>query len=325
MYPMVKEGVSIGTFEDDDSGVTHYYIENSNGDEFEISHRLWLALLDADGTKPLDLPDQGKRILSALKRHNLIQTSRFVRDKGILNHFIIFPFSNKFCGNPACKVINAVLPVVAILVLFLGVCFKICYGAPTGYDFNWWLYYGFAVVSLALHEAGHLVACLAFGFKVRDTGILLLGIIPIGAYVEYDNKPDAPWKEKMQLSLAGVEVNLLLAGICLLLSISDYPLSFTMTSVAKLNVVLAGINLLPAPGIDGELALSALFGVNSISEIAKEWLADKKRRKKLRHSGFPGCICLCIFFFTRFAKVLIWLLIAINIISVFINLFWTFL
>ena len=96
-------------------------------------------------------------------------------------------------------------------------------GTDTGYYFSWWLYYGLLVCSLALHEVGHLVAGLAYGYKISDTGILLLGIIPIGAYVAHEDKKDASRSEKVQFALAGVEMNLLIAGICLLSGTIHYP------------------------------------------------------------------------------------------------------
>lgn len=46
MYPVLKEGVSIGTFQYKGSDTTHYYIENADGEEFEINRRLWDALLE---------------------------------------------------------------------------------------------------------------------------------------------------------------------------------------------------------------------------------------------------------------------------------------
>ena len=49
MYPVLKEGVSVGTFQYEGSDTTHYYIENADGEEFEINCSLWKALLHADG------------------------------------------------------------------------------------------------------------------------------------------------------------------------------------------------------------------------------------------------------------------------------------
>lgn len=322
MYPALKEGVSIGTFQYEGSDTTHYYIENADGEEFEISYRLWDALLQADGTRPLNLPDNGRRILPKLKEYGLVRTSRFVQDDGIFNRFILFPINNRIKDSRLFyKAINAALPAVSILIFAMSVYMMASNGEGSGYRFNWWLYYGLIVCSIALHEAGHLIAGLAYGYKISDTGILLLGIIPIGAYVAHEDKKDATKAEKIQLALAGVEVNLLIAGICLLLAMQYYQRSLTMLSVANVNIVLAGINLLPASGLDGESALSAVCGINSISEVAKKWLTDKKRRQKLLRSGWPGYACFCVFSFTLISKIILWLLIGLDVISVFFNVF----
>lgn len=279
MYPVLKEGVSIGTFKFEGSDTTHYYIENADGEEFEISRRLCDALLKADGTHPLDLPDNGRRVLPKLKRHGLVRTSRFVQDDGLFNRFILFPIGNRLqAGKLIFKALNAALPAVAILIFAIGIYVTTSDGEGSGYNFSWWLYYGLIALSLALHELGHLVAGLAYGYKISDTGILLLGIIPLGAYVAHEDKKDATKAEKIQFALAGVEVNLLIAGICLLLAMQSYQWSLTMFSVANVNVILAGENLLPVSGLDGESALSAACGIDSIGEVARKWLTNKKRR-----------------------------------------------
>ena len=322
MYPILKEGVSIGTFQYEGSDATHYFIENADGDEFEISSRLWDALLKADGTRPLDLPDNGCRVLPKLKRHGLVRTSRFVRDDGLFNRFILFPIGNRLqAGRLVFKALNAALPAVSILAFAISVYVTASGGAESGDSFSWWLYYALIVLSLALHELGHLVAGVAYGYKISDTGILLLGIIPFGAYVAHEDMEDATKAEKIQFALAGVEVNLLIAGICLLLAMQSYQWSLTMFSIANVNVILAGVNLLPASGLDGESALSAACGINSISEVAKRWLTNKKRRQKLLRAGLPGYACFCVFSITMISKVILWLLIGLDVVSVFFNIF----
>lgn len=322
MYPVLKEGVSLGTFQYEGSERTHYYIENADGEEFEISHMLWDALLQADGTRPLNLPVYGQKILLKLKRHGLVRTSRFVRDDGIFNRFILFSISNRLQnGSLLCKAINAVLPVVSIIVFAISVYLMTSSEADTGCRFYWWLYYGLLICSLALHEAGHLVAGLAYGYKISNIGILLIGIIPMGAYVAHEDKKDASKAEKIQFALAGVEVNLLISGICLLVAILYYPLSLTIVWVANINVVLAIINSLPASGLDGESALSAACGVNSISEAAEKWFLNKKRRKKLLSSGISGYVYFCIFAFTLISKLILWLLVGLDVVSAFFVFF----
>lgn len=132
-------------------------------------------------------------------------------------------------------------------------------GIDIGHQFSWWLYYDLVVSSLALHEVGHLVTGIAYGYKISDTGILLLGIISIGAYVAHEDKKDALRFEKVQFALAGVEMNLLIEDICLLMAMQYHSVSLVLVSVANINVVLAGINSLPASGLDGESALSVVF------------------------------------------------------------------
>lgn len=322
MYPVLKEGVSIGTFQYEGSDATHYFIENADGEEFEISSRLWDALLKADGTRPLDLPDNGRRVLPKLKRHGLVRTSRFVQDDGLFNRFILFPIGNRLqAGRLVFKALNAALPAVAILIFAIGIYVTTSEGEESGYNFSWWLYYGLIALSLALHELGHLVAGLAYGYKISDTGILLFGIIPLGAYVAHEDKKDATKAEKIQFALAGVEVNLLIAGICLLLAMQSYQWSLTMFSIANVNVILAGVNLLPVSGLDGESALSAVCGINSVSEVAKSWLTNKKRRQKLLRAGLPGYACFCVFSITMISKIILWLFIGLDVASVFFNIF----
>ena len=226
------------------------------------------------------------------------------------------------CRSPlTIKYLNAALPAVSILAFAISVYVTASGGAESGDSFSWWLYYALIVLSLALHELGHLVAGVAYGYKISDTGILLLGIIPFGAYVAHEDMEDATKAEKIQFALAGVEVNLLMAGICLILAMQSYQWSRTMFSVANVNVILAGVNLLPASGLDGESALSAACGINSISEVARKWLTNKKCRKKLLRAGLPGYACFCFFSVTMISKVILWLLIGLDVVLVFFNIF----
>lgn len=238
-----------------------------------------------------------------------------------MNRFIVFPIGRKNkIGSIFLKAINAILPVAAILMLAIGVYQMATSGCDTGYNYNWCLYYVLFICSLAFHEAGHLIAGLAYGYKISDTGILLLGIIPIGAYVAHEDKKDALGSEKIQFALAGIEANLMIAGICLVVAVQNISLASTMVAVANMNMILAGINLLPASGFDGESALSAVFNIESIQNVAKKWLLNKKRRKKLLHSGLRGCVCFCVYSISLISKAVLWLTIGLNVILVFYNI-----
>lgn len=321
MHPFLQEGVTLGTFQYEGSCVTHYYIENADGEEFEVGRSLWNALLRADGTRPLSLPDKGRKILPALKRRGLVQTSRFVRCDGVFNRFILFPIGNRLRScRPLCRIVNALLPLAALLLFIPGVYLLATASISGRYHFNGWLYAGLLIASLPLHELGHLIAGLAYGYKIRDTGILLLGTLPIGAYVAHEDKENAPQIQQIQFALAGVEADLLFAGLCLLLAFLRYPLSLTLILAANVNIILAGINLLPVSGLDGEAALSALFGIRSISATASRWLFSRKRRQKLLRSGFPGYACLCVFLITFASKILLGCFICLDIFLLFSRL-----
>ena len=320
MYPMLKDGVSMGTFQYEDSDTTHYYIENADGQGFEVSRGLWEALLNAAGTHPLALPDHGSRILPKLKRRGLVRTSRFVQDAGVFNRFILFPIGERMCaGRPVFKVINAALPLLSIITFVIGLVVMALKGEGRGDSFSLWLFYGLIALSLALHELGHLTAGLAYGYKISDVGILLFGLIPIGAYVAHGDPTRASKAEKVQFALAGIEVNLLVAGLCLLLAVQESPWSMLMHAIANANMILAGVNLLPTSGLDGEYALSAVCGMNSVSKAARKWITNKKCRKKLLHAGLPGYACLCVFSITLIAKAVLWLLIGLDVVLVFFS------
>ncbi len=315
MYPVLKEGVSLGTFRYEGSDDVHYYAENADGDEYEISFSLWNALDRADGTGPLALPDGGKRILPTLKERGLVRTSRFVEDEGLYNRFILFPVGN--CSARAvraCRVMNRLLPLAAFVALTIGVNMIASGRFAIGGGLNLWLYYVLVIASLALHETGHLIAGLGYGYEISDVGILLLGILPFGAYVAHAEKESASKTEKIQFSLAGIEMNLLTAGLCLVLSAAWYPLSFTMVSVAVINILLAGLNLLPTSGLDGESVLSTLCGVDCIGEEAVKILRDRKCRRALLHSGRAGALRLCACAASLVSRVLFWGAVGANVI-----------
>lgn len=314
MHPFLKPGVSLGTFNYSESDDTHHYIENSAGEMFEISSRLYCALLKADGTKPLDLPSQGRKILTKLKRNWLVQTSRLVND-GFMNRFILLKFaefSRKM--KTICMVFNTFLPVIAVLALIAGVVFINTADIRGGFDFCLPLYYALFFASIALHEVGHLIAGIAYGYKISDAGILLLWRIPIGGYVAYENARGISRKGRLQFALAGVEMDMLVAGLCLIMSVAIRRFSFTFTMIANANIFLALVNLIPSYGLDGEAALSALLGVGSIYKLSKRWVRDRRNRLKLIKKGLRGFLCFGFFLAIQLSKVLIWLVIGVNVV-----------
>ena len=272
-------------------------------------------------TVPYDLQEKKQRIFVPLRKSERAKALKTYSDEGILKPIPLFGVSNSIKRlNPICKAINAGLPVVSVLLFGAGIYRMFSVGIETGYEFYGWLFYGLLVFSIALHEAGHLAAGIAYGFKIEDIGLLRLWLIPIGAYVGYGEKDGAARAERVQFSLAGIEMNLLVAGICLFAAMLYYPLSFTFLLTARMNVLLAAINLLPAFEFDGESVLSDLLGIEDLGKTAKAQLFNRKHRRKLLRSGLRGAAHFCVYTVVLLSEGLVWLIFGFDIFSVIYSL-----
>ena len=92
------------------------------------------------------------------------------------------------------------------------------------------------ILSLSVHEAGHLIAARYFGVKVKKIGICWRGV--------YIVREAGPLPDNLVITLAGPITNLLLVGLW-----HWFPL------FAIVNLVTAVSNLLPLKGADGDRAL----------------------------------------------------------------------
>ena len=86
------------------------------------------------------------------------------------------------------------------------------------------------MILLVSHEFAHGVLARVHKVKIKSTGIMTFGIIPIGAFVEPDEKElaERPSIEKMRVFSAGSFANLLVCAACVLLMLS---LSFFFVDV----------------------------------------------------------------------------------------------
>jgi len=74
------------------------------------------------------------------------------------------------------------------------------------------------VVAIAIHEGAHGVAARSLGFRVKSCGLLFFFIIPIGAFVDVDEKQieKANPKSSIRVMAAGVGGNIVVAVVCLI-------------------------------------------------------------------------------------------------------------
>lgn len=297
MYPSLKNNVEMGTFSYVGEDKTYYYAKNAEGRGFLLGRKVWEALLNANGTAPLDLPDGGKELLPKLEQCGLVRTSRFVEDDGLFNRYILFAFSKKAKEKTTIflKVLDLVFSFLAFLAFTAGAVFITTKGRAGDDLTNLFLYILLVIISVISHEAGHALTGLAYGYRIREAGILFVKRIPYGAYVSFDEKEDETRWEKFRLCMAGIEQNLLFAGIFGILATFQGDLSAVFFEIAYINFLIAVCNLFPMAGLDGETVLSAICGVDSIQKLAREKLFSARERRKLLHSGLLG-ICVFLFF-----------------------------
>ncbi|MEM2908569.1 MAG: site-2 protease family protein [Candidatus Bilamarchaeaceae archaeon] len=126
------------------------------------------------------------------------------------------------------------------------------------------------VVILVVHEGAHAVLARMANVPINSSGIVLLGIIPVGAFVEPDEKvlSEITQKEQTRVYVAGSTANfitaiiffvLFIAAALLLRGLSSDSLFYSALNAIysflgltfSINFVVATVNLLPLPFFDG--------------------------------------------------------------------------
>ena len=320
MYPMLCDGVKFRTGWEGRSEL--FFVQNDDGDEFMVSHPVYKALRSCDGTRPLRLPDHGESLLPELKRCGLVRTSRWVNG-GLFNRFILFPVGHRAKKwRHICRIINCELSsicfVVIMIAFFMFTSGRVWFDVN---DFNIGVYWGIIFLSMMLHEFGHMIAGIAYGYRIDEVGLLFLTIIPIGAYVAHDDKADRVKNEELQFTMAGIEVNAILAGLSVIGAAACEPLSSAFFSAALGNILLIIGNLIPREiiKVDGTVALNTLFEVDSIFRLARKCLRNRKRRRKLLRcglSGAAGLVLSVLVLVTRYIYYMI--IIGVNVYALFL-------
>lgn len=143
------------------------------------------------------------------------------------------------------------------------------------------------IIGMVMHETGHAICGLSYGqAKVYEAG-LILGL-SFGAYVAINLSKVRERRRRIQVFAAGIEMNLLVAGVSFIL-LSVFPqLSLFFCGIGTDNVFMALINLLFISGLDGAAILDELLGTRSLFSDTLDLILDKEVREKLLTRGITG-------------------------------------
>lgn len=135
------------------------------------------------------------------------------------------------------------------------------------------------LVSVTLHELGHSLTAMAFGCRVRDITLMMLG-----GCATLLSMPRKAWQEFL-MAAAGPAVSLLLALAGLLLpgahlsegtlTFKGPPDKFVFLQIGVLNAALFVFNLLPAFPMDGGRILRALLQQFLMTRVKATWVASR--------------------------------------------------
>lgn len=104
-----------------------------------------------------------------------------------------------------------------------------------------------AYVSGFLHETAHIVTACCFGYKVKKISFFACGFNAV-----FENFKNITWYKEVIISLAGPFVNLLILLVA--------PLLFAYSDViARINIYLFAVNMLPVYPLDGGRIMKAFL------------------------------------------------------------------
>ena len=172
------------------------------------------------------------------------------------------------------------------------------------------------LIGLVMHELGHMFACLAYGGRVFEVGVMLQFLFMPGAYVLMNESKIKKRMRRVQVSAAGIEMNLLLTAIFLIISARFESLSGFFLGAAIQNVFLALLNLTLVDGFDGMAIMGELLGVENVISKARRITRFKFKRKKLEKDGISGKATIAVCYILRGIQIALPLIFALNIVGV---------
>lgn len=298
-----------------------FYMENSTGEQYQISRKLYYQLIYLDQTNYIPSDDEDFPS-EFLQKKGFISTSRLIKQSMFVRRWIVAYIGERGRSlfPPICHVINKRLPFLALVLLVLGIVANAIRRTPFIWYDAIWIHIIGIIITVIVHELGHLVTYVDYREKekivIRDVGITFLLYFPIAGYICVKYTDLLEKKDQIQGLAAGLEMNIATIGLILILRNLN-PYCDMLSPVILYSVPAIIFNSMPINGTDGCQMLSVLLGVN-IGALAKKTLSDKRRMKKMVREGPVGWLCLLLFSFQYLLKIIVVLLEAGSVIFLMI-------
>ena len=289
-YPMSNNWLSYHRI----SNIEYDVRDNLDGSVYTMGCNATKIAKSLDGrTNPYQIDhtlskEDVESILFDLREYNLLRTSRILEwSLGNLLYTVWIPRRTAFLQ------IFAFFMNYFLLLLWLP---TITFGIYVFIDNVIMIDIGFSVagcfigfvLGICLHELGHAFAGIAYHAKVFEVGIGFQCFMPCAyTLMEYFS---CKRLHKIQIDAAGIETNILLTGISLMLCAAFPRHGAVFFSIALFNFSLSVFNLLCLNGSDGMTILSNVIGKDVEALLKKAWrvVLSRKSRKRLRQKGIIG-------------------------------------
>lgn len=270
-------------------------------EEMELSEREARYLKSLNGDRDI-YKIKGFSYDECMEYYEHLNENLLIRDSGRIvdldgaHIYTLYIPNRKSTNSIIPKILNLLLMITFFPVLIYGVYLFIHYGVNLGEDnFFLNLIFGYILgigVGGALHECAHACASLSYTGRFFEAGVMMTGFMP-GAYVMTDETNIDNILKKGQIHMAGIEMNLLLAGVMMILMVKVNWLSgckMAMFYIMTQNIFIALFNIIFADGLDGEHAISSLLG-GPIVDAAKANIEQMTtREKRSEYFSETGCV-----------------------------------
>lgn len=251
-----------------------------------------------------------------------LEADNVIRDKRFLSKFFLFLLVTIWQPKvtSSLRIVSFFINELLLISFLPFLAFSILYFLNYTYDVNFdYITIGSVVgliIGLVMHELSHMISCLGYGGRVFEVGVMLQFLLMPGAYVLMNESKIKKRMRRVQVSAAGIEMNLLLTAIFLIISARFESLSGFFLGAAIQNVFLALLNLTLVDGFDGMAIMGELLGVENVISKARRITRFKFKRKKLEKDGISGKATIAVCYILRGIQIALPLIFALNIVGV---------